>query len=105
VGTGSDCRSTSAGVGRGLGEGHGESGRDNGNNNANGESHEAPLLGPPSPPSPLPPLMTPTEMMAEMLVARQKDSLCLGDDGTGSWWLHLRRPQWQRWERGWCPQP
>jgi hypothetical protein len=31
------------------------------------------------------------------------DNPCLGDDGTGSWWLRPWRPRWQRWERGWCP--
>ena len=55
--------STSAGMGRGLGEDHGKNGRGDDHGNANEESHEAPLLGPPSPPPPSP-SMTYAKMMA-----------------------------------------
>ena len=55
--------STSARVGRGLGEDQGKNGHGDDHGNANRESHEAPLLGPPPLPAPLP-LMTHAEMMA-----------------------------------------
>ena len=55
-----------------LVKGQGESGH--GNENGNGESHEAPLL---APPSPLPPPMTHAEMMAEMLAARRESACAL----------------------------
>jgi hypothetical protein len=71
VGTGSGRGSTGAGAGFGLGEGH----DDNGCGNV--ESHEAPLLGPPSPPPPPPPLMAPAEMMAEVLAARRETARAL----------------------------
>ena len=58
--------STSARTGHGLGEDQGENGRGDDNGNANGESHEAPLLGPPSPLPPSP--MT----HAKMMVARRE---------------------------------
>jgi hypothetical protein len=63
-GIGSSHGSTSTGVGCDPVD-HGENDRDNGNR----ESHEAPLLAPPPPPPPSPPLMTPAEMMVEMLAA------------------------------------
>jgi len=66
----SSCGSTSVGAGHGLGVGHGESGR--GNEKGNRESHEAPLLAPPPPPPPPP--MTHTDMMAELLAARQESA-------------------------------
>ena len=66
----SDRGSTSAGAVHGLGEGQGESGW--GNEHGNGESHEAPLLAPPS--LPPPPPMTHVEMMAEMLAARHESA-------------------------------
>ena len=59
----SGCESTSARMGHGLGEDQGKNGRGDDHGNANGESHEAPLLGPPPLPAPLP-LMTHAEMMA-----------------------------------------
>jgi hypothetical protein len=62
-GIGSDHGSTSARAGHDPMD-HGENGRDN----ANGESQEAPLLALVPPPPP-PPLMTPTEMMVEVLAA------------------------------------
>jgi hypothetical protein len=64
---GSDHGSTSARASRDL-EGQGENGREN----ANGESHDAPRLAPLPPPPPPPPLMTPAEMMVEMLATRHK---------------------------------
>ena len=59
----SGCGSTSARVAHGLGEGQGKSGQAN---EHGGESHEAPLLAPPSPP---PPPMTHVEMMAKLMAA------------------------------------
>ena len=52
----------------------GDKDRDEGIGNTNGESHEAPLLAPPSPP---PPPMTHAEMMAEMLSARHESACAL----------------------------
>ena len=59
--------STSAGADQGD-NGHGE---DNGN--INGDSHEAPLLAP----LPPPPLMTHSEMLAEMRATRRKSARAL----------------------------
>ena len=61
--------STSARAAHGLGECQGESGQAN---EHNGESHRAQLLAPPPPPPPPP--MTHTEMMAELLAARQESA-------------------------------
>jgi hypothetical protein len=70
MGVGSGHGSTSAGAGRDP-EGHGENGREN----ANGESHDAPRLAPPPPPPP--PLMTPAEMMAEVLPTHRETARAL----------------------------
>ena len=64
----SEHGSTSVGAAHGLSEGQSESGQAN---EHNGESHEAPLL---APPPPLPPLMTHTKMMAELMAARHESA-------------------------------
>jgi hypothetical protein len=73
MGVGSGHGSTSAGAGRDP-EGHGE----NGHENANRESHNAPCLAPPPPPPPPPPpLMTPAEMMVEVLATHRETARAL----------------------------
>jgi len=92
--------STSAGAAHGLGEGQGESGQAN----EHGESHGAPLLAPPLPPPPH--LMTPTEMMAELMAARRETARAMelmaqaiagfahgGHEGNGGNGGGARRPE------------
>jgi hypothetical protein len=69
---GSGHESTSARAGRDP-EGHGKNGRED----ANGESHDAPRLAPLPPPLQPPRLMTPVEMMVEMLATHRETARAL----------------------------